>query len=92
MDIPLGPLFTLNNSTDISTTSDEITDRYFSDNLIYLKKQLLTQLDSSLMKFTIFSSADQKPLKESEKQPSPPAVGDSASINISYFHTVETVD
>lgn len=42
------------------------------------------------MKFTIFSSADQKPLKESEKQLSPPAVEDSASIDISSFHTVET--
>ncbi|XP_011608970.2 uncharacterized protein isoform X3 [Takifugu rubripes] len=47
--------------TDISTTSDEITDR-----------------------------ADQKPLKESEKQLSPPAVEDRASIDISSFHTVET--
>ncbi|XP_029700224.1 uncharacterized protein isoform X1 [Takifugu rubripes] len=61
LDIPLGPLFSLNNSTDISTTSDEITDR-----------------------------ADQKPLKESEKQLSPPAVEDRASIDISSFHTVET--
>lgn len=54
------------------------------------KKQLLAQLDSSLMKFTIFSRADQKPLKESEKQLSPPAVEDSASIDFSSFHTVET--
>lgn len=55
------------------------------------KKQLLAQLDSSLMKFTIFSSAHQKPLKESEKQLSPPAVEDSASsIDNSSFNTVET--
>ena len=77
--------FLSEKSTDISTTSEEITERYFSINFILFFK-IAAQLNFPIVKFTVLSSLEQEQLKEPEKQLNPQVEVDSASsVNISPF-------